>query len=456
MVKRLVVLSLILVVISVLPLVARGQQEGASLTIYPQTGAFVEGSTFDVYIYLNTSDNYVDVIEVDLKFNPEVLSVVSPTKEFSIVSTWTSPPSFSNTQGIVTLKGRFHDKGINVSEGLVSIVVFRAKSAGESTVKFLDSSRIILVGDKADNILNSVNIATYDIFPAPPKGPQIFSNTHPDQNKWYKNNSPTFIWKKTSRTEGFSYSLNNNPFGEPDNIADTTSDSTFFEGIESGIWYFHLKAKEKGAWGGVSHFKVNMDNVLPFSFKPHPEVFGAALDNYLLLHFGTVDLLSGIDHFEARVEDRSNPENILYSAFMETESPYRLNIEKGGIFKVAVRAFDKAGNYKEGEIGVRVFNSILAVITGGILLKGTFFPWWLTISFLIIILLVGGGIIFWRVERRKNIQRRLERDIEEVEEKLEDIEKLEEKMKERPAIRQRVREIWRKAGEKIRNKNIST
>lgn len=449
-------LVLVLVVISALPSAAKGQQEGASLMIYPQTGAYAEGSTFDVLIYLNTGENYVDVVDIDLKFDPDILQVVTPAKEFSIVSTWTSPPSFSNSQGIITLRGRFRDKGISVSEGLISIVVFWAKATGEAAINFLDSSKVILVGVETRNILNSTNMAKYDIFPSPPKGPQIFSSTHPDQNKWYKNNSPAFTFKKTRKTEGFSYSLDNDPSAEPDNIIDTTSDSYFFEGIESGVWYFHLKAKEEGAWGGTSHFRMNIDNVSPSMFKPRPRAFGTTLDNYLLLHFDTIDLLSGIDHYEVKIVDMSDPKNILYSAFVRTESPYRLGADRKGVFSIIIRAFDKAGNFKKGEIEIRVISPGLAIINSGILLGGTFFPFWSIISVLIIILLIVGGIIIWRVERKRNVARRLERDIEEVEEKLEDIEKLEGKAKERPNVRQRTREAWRKVGERIRNKNIST
>jgi len=388
-----IIIFLIILIFSYGFVFAAEPEEGASLIIYPQSGAFVEGSTFEVSVYLNTGGNYVDVVEVDLKFDPEILQVISPVKEFSIVADWTSPPVFSNTEGTVSLRGRFKNKGINISEGLVSDIVFRAKSTGETTIKFLDSSKVISAGEKEKNILNSVNIATFSIYPSPQKGPQIFSNTHPDQNKWYKNNSPTFIFKKTSKTEGFSFSFDNTPFGEPDIIVDTTSDSQFFEGIESGTWYFHLKAKEAGAWGGTSHFKVNIDNVPPASFKPHPEIFGATADNYLLLHFNTFDLLSGIDHFEARIEDRSNPKNILYSGFVQIESPYRFKIEKRGIFKVAVRAYDKAGNYQEGGVIIRMLNRYFAILSYGPLLKGLFFPWWLIILFLIIILLISVGVV---------------------------------------------------------------
>lgn len=84
----------------------------------------------------------------------------------------------------------------------------------------------------------------------PTLGPKIFSESHPDQNKWYKNNSPAFNWEKIEEAEGFSYKLDDDPFGEPDNSIDTEFSSVSFGGVENGILHFHLKAKK----GSEPHF----------------------------------------------------------------------------------------------------------------------------------------------------------------------------------------------------------
>ena len=166
--------------------------EGASLSIYPQSGSFTVGNTFDASVFLNTGGANVNAVRVDLKFDPEKLQVVTPAKGISAVGVWVFPPSFSNTKGEISLQGGFLGKGINTSEGLISVIVFEAISPGRTEVNFLDSSKV-LVGEKEGiNILTSVNRGVYDIIPSPPKGPKIFSESHPDQNKWYKNNSPVF------------------------------------------------------------------------------------------------------------------------------------------------------------------------------------------------------------------------------------------------------------------------
>ena len=72
---------------------------GASLKILPQIGTFTEGSTFEVSVFVNTGGDDVNVVKVDLKFDPEKLRVITPAKEISIVGEWIFPPSFSNKKG---------------------------------------------------------------------------------------------------------------------------------------------------------------------------------------------------------------------------------------------------------------------------------------------------------------------------------------------------------------------
>ncbi|MFQ6084078.1 MAG: cohesin domain-containing protein, partial [Candidatus Aminicenantia bacterium] len=174
------------------PLTTRA--DGGSLSIFPQTGSFTAGSTFEVSIFMNTGGNNINAVQVDLKFDPKRLQVITPAKGISVVEEWIFPPSFSNIKGTINLQGGFLREGINTSEGLITVIVFEAISPGKMTVDFLDSSKVLVGGEGGVNILTSVNRGVYNILPPPFKGPRIFSETHPDQNKWYKNNSPTYSW----------------------------------------------------------------------------------------------------------------------------------------------------------------------------------------------------------------------------------------------------------------------
>jgi len=362
------------------------------------------------------------------------------------VGVWVLPPSFSNTKGEVSLQGGFSGEGINTSEGLISVIVFEAVSPGRAEVHFLDSSKV-LVGEEGVDILTSVNRGVYEILPPPFKGPKIFSESHPDQNKWHKNNSPVFSWEKIEGAVGYSYKLDDDPYGEPDNTIDNESTSVSFEEIGDGVQYFHLKAKKGEIWGGTSHFRVMIDNTPPKKFEPYLEPFSFASGNSLLIYFNTIDSLSGIDHYQVRLVDLSDPEHIVLSGWSREEAPFRLTTERQGIFRILVRAFDKAGNFQENKIQVRIISPPLIIASGGLQIRGLVLPWWL-IYILLILIVILGGINIYSFFRKRDLAQRLRKEVAEAEKEIEDVRKIEEKIRKTRALEE---EAGRKA-ERLRER----
>jgi hypothetical protein len=423
---------------------------GASLSVFPQTGSFTMGNTFEVSVFMNTGENNVSAAKVELKFDPEKLQVVTPTKGISVIGEWIFPPSFSNTKGTITFQGGFLFNGINTSEGLISTVVFEAISQGETEIYFLDSSKVLIAKEGGINILSSVNRGVYNILPAPFRGPQIFSETHSDQNKWYKNNSPTFSWKKIDEAEGYSYRLDDDPYGEPNNIIDAQVTSISFEDIGDGAQFFHLKGKKDGIWGGTSHFKILIDKTLPLEFRPYLESFTFTSANDLLVYFDTTDLLSGIDKYEIRITDLTNPQDIVFSGWIRQESPFRLTREKAGTFEVIIRAFDKAGNFREGKIQIKVIGSILILVDDGIQIRGVFFPWWQIYSLIIITLLGIGFLIFKLLKsKREGIRISLQKEIKEAEKEIEDVKIAQEKLRKLRTKEEEAGKKWKQLKESL-------
>jgi len=445
---------IILIFFLIIFLPSKVKAEEASLSIYPQTGTFTVGSTFDVSLFINTGGQNVNAVKIDLKFDPKKLQVITPAKVLSAVAGWTFPPNFSNTKGEISLQGGFSPRGINTSEGLISVIVFEAISSGRTEVHFLDSSQV-LVGEKEGiNILTSVNRGVYDIVPSPPKGPRIFSESHPDQNRWYKNNSPVFNWEKIEGAVGYSFSLDDDPFGEPDNAVDTKSTLVSFSEVEDGVQYFHLKAKKEQIWGGTSHFRVMIDNTPPPTFEPYLAPFRLTSGNYLLIYFNASDLLSEIDHYEIRIADLTDPENVVLSAWIREESPFRLQIKRSGTFEIFVRAFDKAGNFREGKIQARVFSPPFIIASGGVQIKGFFVPWWLIYGFLLVGLsLFGFGS--YRLWQRKSLAKRLKKEVAEAEKEIEDVRKLEERIRKTRALEEEARKESERLAERLKDRGKS-
>ena len=100
--------------------------------------------------------------------------------------------------------------------------------------------------------------AVYDTLP--PKAPIVTSPTHPKEDVSYANKNPQFNWAVSwdvSGIEGYSYVLDQVGTTVPDETIDTTETTVSFTNVPIGVWYFHIRAKDKaGNWGETAHYKI--------------------------------------------------------------------------------------------------------------------------------------------------------------------------------------------------------
>src|SRR4030042_1934284 len=390
----------------------------ASIYLSPAEGSFFVGSTFDISIFVNTGGENINAVEVNLKFDPTKVQIANPTAGKSFIEVWVSQPTFSNTKGTMSFIGGGPSPGINTSSGLVSTVTFRAISPGQVSVAFLNSSKVLKNDAQGTNILTSAGRGVYELLIPPPEGPMVFSSTHSDQNKWYKNNNPTFSWEKQEGITDFSYSLDQDSTGTPDNIPEGNHTSVSFSEIGDGIWYFHIKAKKNEVWGGVSHYLVKIDNTPPAAFNPTVSPSAKTTERQPLVSFITTDSLSGISYYQIKYIDIS-PEGEEEEAgfFTETSSPHKLPSLDSGNYLIVIRAYDVAGNWREGTVKVQIFPSELFFGKNGIYFWGFLLPWWILIIILIIIITL---FAFYLLKRHNNLIKERKYSFSGIEEKLKD------------------------------------
>lgn len=423
----------------------------ASLRIYPQRATFTSESTFDVSLFLDTAGHAVNVIYLELRFDPEKLRVISPVKQVSLVEEWIFPPRFSNDKGTITLKGGFLGEGINTSEGLITTISFQALEPGQVTLEILDSSQVLSGGQEGYDLLGSCNKAFFEIVSSPPQGPEIFSETHPNQTRWYHNNTPAFNWSSDKGVVGYSYSFDDNPYGEPDRVIDTREETVVLEDCPEGKQYFHLRAQRGTVWGATSHFRVNIDKTPPQVFNPYMEPF--SFKDYFLIYFETQDNLSGVEGYQVRLADFTEPDNAVLSAWQWADAPFRFDKGKKGTFVVMVRAFDKAGNYQEGRIEIESSSPFLSRLRGGFQIKGIFLPTWLCyiIPFLIVAYLIY-RFFYWLLRKRESMRTRLKREVSEAEKEIEDVKRLERKIGETRALEEKLRSEGKRLANRLNNR----
>lgn len=320
--------------------------------VAPRSGSFVEGSTFEVPILINTKGVSVNGVEIRISFDKDKLSIIKPSGGVSIVGVWIEPPSYDNTRGTVSYVGVIPN-GIVTESGLIGAITFKAKQTGKATISFASNSKVLLNNSLGTEARVDFGRADYDILPKPPEGVVIFSDTHPFQNEWYNNNSPVVFWEKDSGVEGFSYTFDHLPVTIPDNIVNITETHKSFEDLAPGLWYFHIKAKRNGVWGSTGHFLIRIDVNPPAAFNPevnHVLATPVFVDR-ALVSFETTDDLSGVHHYEVGVIDKSKSTSIS-PVFVYAESPFQVPNEGIDKVRVIVRAVDNAGNVRDAPLDI--------------------------------------------------------------------------------------------------------
>lgn len=351
--KFLVIIGLILVSFGVC---AVTRASGASLYLSPSAKSYQIGQSFTVNVYVSSVEQAMNAAQGTISFPADKLSATSISKSGSVVSLWTQEPSFSNSSGVVSFEGIVLNPGFTGSAGKIISVNFKTKAAGDAVISF--SSGSILANDgKGTSILSGFGNARFNIesgasATAPPvsitptssvktpPAPMIYSSTHPDPNQWYNNNNPKFSWTVTQDITGVSFLINDKPSSNPGPISDGLVSEKQFEDIGNVVGYFHLRLKNNRGWGTISHFKFSIDTEAPTDFTMDFSSKEEILEHGLKVAFSVSDNLSGISHFEVKID---NDEAIV---FPDKElRVYDLPILDPGKHTIAVKAFDNAGNF---------------------------------------------------------------------------------------------------------------
>lgn len=328
--------------------------QNGSLYLSPSSGRVSVGETFSLVLRVNTGGVAINAADGSIVFNPRELSVTSISRTGSIFSIWASEPKFSNAEGTIEFAGGIPNPGYSGANGLLLTINFRAKTTTtiKGSTEIVLVSGVVLANDgEGTNILASLGKATYFISPGGTSAPPvdgvpaisqptrivITSTTHPDQEKWYPNVNPEFKWELPDETDAVSYLITDNPTSNPGTIPDGLVAGIKFADIENGINYFHLRFRENGAWGPTSHFKFQIDT------KPPPEVKILVTDdnsNEPKLTFESSDDLSGIDHYEIKIDKKD------WSVIDKSLAgkPYGITGQVYGKHQIMIKAVDGAGN----------------------------------------------------------------------------------------------------------------
>jgi hypothetical protein len=341
-------------------LIENSNKNTVELFLSPQAGSFLGGSFFEVPFFVNTKDKSVTNIELNIAYDPTKLGIVKPSNGKSIIGVWTNAPMYDNNKGTAQFSGTIPG-GITSQSGLVTAITFEAKTEGNAEVSILPTSKVSIFDGVELSADVNTNRGVYTIFPKPFGSVEVYSETHPLEDKWYNNTNVVFSWNKIPSVVGYSFVFDNKPNTLPENKIDFTENIKQYENLSDGIWYFHIKALRTGdIWGTTTNRKLKIDTTPPNNFKPKVEYVNHGQSNFAVITFKAVDSLSGIEHYEVGLTDTSNNTNQNISpVFNRSESPYQVSLDSIKSARVTIRAIDYAGNFTDSSINVQKSNKIL-------------------------------------------------------------------------------------------------
>lgn len=333
--------------------------QGASLYFSSPSGSYTVGSALSVSVYVSSADQAMNAASGVISFPQDTLEVTSLSKSGSIFTLWVQEPSFSNSAGAVNFEGIVLNPGFTGADGKIITINFRVKAAGAALVNF--SSGSVLANDgSGTNILTSLGNTQFNlgdtapsapvvpetitpsVVSGAPSAPKISSPTHPDPNKWYSKKDAKFTWSLQNGVTAVRLLYDKSPHSPPTVLYASPIAEKEISDIKDGISYFHVQLENKSGWGGISHFRFQIDTQPP---EPMAIRFidGDETENPRpTAIFNTTDFLSGIGYYKIKIGDGD-----FFSVAPEIveSNPYTLHPQAPGKRTILIQAFDKAENH---------------------------------------------------------------------------------------------------------------
>jgi len=328
-----------------------GSVNAATFYFSPSNGNFTVGDILTANVLINTEGVPINNADAVINFPTGLLDVVSVNRSQSIFSLWVEEPSFSNSAGTISFNGGLPTPGYTGATGKVITIVFRVRNSGVASLEF--SSGAVRANDGyGTDILQTKSQAQYNLItedkpvqePPPsvlgvPQAPLVTSLTHPDSDGWYPRNTATFNWPLNDGITSARLLVGKLRVAQPSVVYSPPINTKTIEDFADGVWYFHAQLRNDSGWGGITHFKFQVDTKGPERFDIRLEDRDDPADPKVRMTFDAHDETSGIDHYEIKVGGIDTVWTDDGSSVFETPPL------EPGTYTLVAKAIDRAGNF---------------------------------------------------------------------------------------------------------------
>ncbi len=307
----------------------------------------VNSDSFAVEVVID-SDEMINAIDARLSWPTDKLKWLQSFEGGSVFDLWVKPPRPIKRGEMRLLAGA--TKPFSGNAGKVATIIFQPLQKGKASLLWSDGVRVLLADGQGSEAEVETVSADYSLTPEESED-QVTSANQPLDYLWYNNSDFDVNWQVKPGFE-YSYLLTKDPTLTPDDLAEEKVGSIRFEGLDDGIYYFHLKSRPAGGeWGRKVTKRVQIDRTPPYFIEINKQ--SRWWSGSVKIFFAAADNLSGIYEF---VLDLPSGQS------MTVSNPIKLE-RRWFDYTVYLSAIDQAGN-KQTE-AVRIFG--WAKIMAGIL-----------------------------------------------------------------------------------------
>lgn len=138
------------------------QAADGTLYMSPERGAYNIGEVFEVKVMADSGGVPINAVEAELNFNSNALAVESISTQNSILSSWSTEPTFSNSDGVIAFSG-WTGGTFTGSDGLLATITFKALRDASANAH-LAAGAMLAVQD-GSNIITSMKSGVYTVAP---------------------------------------------------------------------------------------------------------------------------------------------------------------------------------------------------------------------------------------------------------------------------------------------------
>ena len=304
-----------------------------------------------IAIKILTGGEAINAVEVVANYDPkavEVLDIIT-TNSFCRQDLFITK-TIDNENGIVDIACGLPNPGFSKPNGIVAELLIQPLKSGQLSLRFGDETKVLANDGLGTNVLRlaidgSYNIVSYDDQQNIGGPLTVYSYTHPNSERWYKRKNVQFSWSDIKGAT-YRYALNNIPDFIPGEENMTSENSLSFDVDKDGIFYFHLLPEKDGNTGTIMHYKIMIDStppLIPIIQTSHKNIEPGEMVRF---DFSGEDELSGIQKgFYVKFDD---------GIFLPVAPPLYMPFLSAGRHFVTIRAFDKAGNFNDAMVEIKV------------------------------------------------------------------------------------------------------